>query len=474
MMPAREIDQAAPLVSVIIPVYRVEHWLPACLESVLAQDWPSLEIILVDDASDDGSGRIAAAFAQRDARIRSVRHDANRGAGPARNTGIMHATGSWLLFLDADDLLAAPDTVSRLVTVARQHRCQVVIGGCELLLKDGTRVEFDRKYDRELGGRPGEVLIGEAAYLAAWGRPKGSWLPIRGSGILVEHDLLTRHDLRFPSGEHEDLCFTPILYSLSNGVFYDAAIALLYRQRSESMSHLPWTPAKMRRYVEAWRQTYDYLERFGLRHHIANTACKFLETMAWRIESNGADGMRVSDVLETIGGILANTGEPTDVELFNYTMDRIALIFPGIFAARAAFRSLVSMLSRQAVLRYYAERLSRTTLPKMLDDSPPQADRPGLPLSPADAETIRFADLMFVCHRVIASPSTVVRGVEIEAVRAEREATLRAEVAAANTRAHRATLRYEAVIHSKSWRVTAPFRWVMRLFRGGKRVTTEQ
>ncbi|MGI5161177.1 glycosyltransferase [Microbispora sp. CA-102843] len=95
-----------PRLSLIIPIYDVEPYLAGCLASVAAQTWQDIEVVMVDDGSPDGSAEIAAGFAARDGRFRLVRQ-ANAGLGAARNTGVRHATGDYLMFLDSDDLLPA-------------------------------------------------------------------------------------------------------------------------------------------------------------------------------------------------------------------------------------------------------------------------------------------------------------------------------------------------------------------------------
>ncbi|MEU6407559.1 glycosyltransferase [Microbispora sp. NPDC046933] len=95
-----------PRLSVIIPIYDVEPYLAGCLASVAAQTWEDFEVVMVDDGSPDGSAEIAAGFAARDGRFRLVRQ-ANAGLGAARNTGVRHATGDYLMFVDSDDLLPA-------------------------------------------------------------------------------------------------------------------------------------------------------------------------------------------------------------------------------------------------------------------------------------------------------------------------------------------------------------------------------
>ena len=93
-----------PLISVILPVYRVEKYLDRCLQSITEQTYRNLEIILVDDGSPDNSGVICDAWAEKDSRIRVI-HKENAGAGAARNTGLDAATGEIVSMIDSDDYL---------------------------------------------------------------------------------------------------------------------------------------------------------------------------------------------------------------------------------------------------------------------------------------------------------------------------------------------------------------------------------
>ncbi|MFJ3673452.1 CDP-glycerol glycerophosphotransferase family protein [Streptomyces sp. NPDC090106] len=99
-----------PRFSVIVPAYQVQAYLPECLESVLAQSYDDLEVIVVDDRSPDACGEIAGEFAARDARVTAVRLAENHGLSGARNAGLEAATGDYVVFLDGDDTLA-PDAL---------------------------------------------------------------------------------------------------------------------------------------------------------------------------------------------------------------------------------------------------------------------------------------------------------------------------------------------------------------------------
>lgn len=105
MLDAKEKDDAMDLVSVIIPVYNVSRFLDQCLESVVTQDYPNMEIILVDDGSTDDSGEKCDTWAGRDFRIRVI-HQANQGLSGARNSALDVCRGDYIIPLDSDDYWA--------------------------------------------------------------------------------------------------------------------------------------------------------------------------------------------------------------------------------------------------------------------------------------------------------------------------------------------------------------------------------
>lgn len=116
----------SPLVSVVVPVYDVETYLPEALDSVLAQSHQNLEVVVVDDGSTDGSGAIADEYAARDTRVKVV-HTENRGLGAARNEGQRHATGDYLAFADSDDVVP-PDAYTVLLRQQRRTGADFVTG----------------------------------------------------------------------------------------------------------------------------------------------------------------------------------------------------------------------------------------------------------------------------------------------------------------------------------------------------------
>ncbi len=109
-------EDRAPFLTLVVPAFDRDATIGRCLRSVLAQDINDWELICVDDGSTDGTAEAVRAIP--DPRIRLVAHAANRGVGPARNTGIAAARGAWIVFLDSDDELAGPDALRRMTAYA--------------------------------------------------------------------------------------------------------------------------------------------------------------------------------------------------------------------------------------------------------------------------------------------------------------------------------------------------------------------
>lgn len=129
-----------PLVSIIIPVYDVERYLPACLDSVIEQTFQDYEVICVNDGSPDNSCAILNEYAARDARIQVISQK-NSGLSVARNTGMIHAAGKYILFLDSDDCLK-PNAVETLYTRAEADNLDHIIFAAEVFF-DGYKPEED-------------------------------------------------------------------------------------------------------------------------------------------------------------------------------------------------------------------------------------------------------------------------------------------------------------------------------------------
>lgn len=130
-----------PQISIVIPVYNVEKYLPQCLDSILAQTFTDWECILVNDGSKDCSGSICDQYATRDSRFR-VFHKENGGVSSARNLGLQYIRGQWLCFVDSDDYVL-PDYLQNLYAVS--EGTQLVLGGYECFDCSARRFSFEEK-----------------------------------------------------------------------------------------------------------------------------------------------------------------------------------------------------------------------------------------------------------------------------------------------------------------------------------------
>lgn len=130
---------ATTTVSIIVPVFNVEKYLPKCLDSILAQTHHQLEVILIDDGSTDGSSRLADEYSLKYKRIRVI-HQENVGVSVARNVGLDMATGDFVAFMDGDDWVDVNWIESQLETL-KKWDADIAVCGCELVYKNARQRE---------------------------------------------------------------------------------------------------------------------------------------------------------------------------------------------------------------------------------------------------------------------------------------------------------------------------------------------
>lgn len=131
--------------SVIIPVYNVEKYLHKCMDSIINQTFPDMEIIVIDDGSPDNCGTICDCYAQKDSRIRVI-HKRNEGLCAARNDGIKNATGQWITFVDADDWCEL-DYYKKVFESSNYMDADVLFAGGHFL-EHGKKCEIKRNFKK--------------------------------------------------------------------------------------------------------------------------------------------------------------------------------------------------------------------------------------------------------------------------------------------------------------------------------------
>lgn len=126
--------ETSPAISVIIPIYNVEKYLPACIESILQQTFLDFELLLINDGSTDGSAAICNQYAQQDNRV-SVTHQKNAGVAAARQTGVKSASGKYICFVDSDDTIPVDALKSLHENISGYD---MVVGRTKYLYQDGN------------------------------------------------------------------------------------------------------------------------------------------------------------------------------------------------------------------------------------------------------------------------------------------------------------------------------------------------
>jgi glycosyltransferase involved in cell wall biosynthesis len=176
-----------PLVSIVVPIYKVERYLPRCIESILQQTYTNFELILVDDGTPDRSGIICDRYAEKDSRIKVI-HKENGGVSSARNTGIDTAQGEWITFVDSDDWISE-DYLSVLVTPLLYDKYELIVGtlDCRSFLITSRKGENKIIQKQENGND--EIL------------PVINMVEFFGPAFkLYDKNIIHRHQIRFDSG----------------------------------------------------------------------------------------------------------------------------------------------------------------------------------------------------------------------------------------------------------------------------------
>ncbi|CAM5382943.1 Glycosyltransferase 2-like domain-containing protein OS=Kitasatospora aureofaciens OX=1894 GN=GCM10010502_51370 PE=4 SV=1 [Kitasatospora aureofaciens] len=213
-----------PRFSVIVPVYQVQDYLTECLESVLGQAGPDLELIAVDDCSPDGCGAVLDAAAAADPRVRVLHLPENVGLGRARNAGLEVATGDYVVFLDSDDTLT-PDLLK-----AVDERLAAT-GDPDVLVYDYARTYADGRITRAAAGHVFGAASPDVFDLAA--RPDLLDLLQVVWNKAYRRGFITEQQLEFPAGYYEDTPWTyPALLAADSITLLDR-VGVHYRQRQE-------------------------------------------------------------------------------------------------------------------------------------------------------------------------------------------------------------------------------------------------
>lgn len=211
------------MISIIVPIYNVEQYLKACVDSIRSQTYKNIEIILVDDGSPDECPQLCDEYAKVDARIRVI-HQKNKGLSGARNTGIDSATGEYLIFVDSDDTIE-PTMVEEVYGYAVDHGCSIVACGRNYVFEDGQVIckitdEVSKVYN--FADAMHEMNTFTLFDMSAWAK-------------IYKKQLFEK--IRFPEGKlSEDYYIAYKLFDMAQCVGYVAKPLYNYLQRQSSIS----------------------------------------------------------------------------------------------------------------------------------------------------------------------------------------------------------------------------------------------
>jgi CDP-glycerol glycerophosphotransferase len=232
---------AAPLISIVLPVGNVAEFLPECLDSVLGEPGSGLEVIAVDDASSDGCGRILDSRADRDPRLRVIHLTESAGPGPARMRGLAEAAGTYVWFVDPDDLLA-------------DGALDAVTGGLASCRPDVLLIDYlIRRSSGRTEPSPGAALLvappAAAATLTLAERPALVNRTMTAWSKVFRREFLTGLRVCFPPGIHEDVQVSCAALLSAERIALLARVCYVYRRRrhsflaTTSMAHFSIFPA---------------------------------------------------------------------------------------------------------------------------------------------------------------------------------------------------------------------------------------
>lgn len=231
--------------SIIVPVYNVEKHLQKCLDSLLVQDYDNYEIILINDGSTDNSYEIAKEYTSNNAKI-TLLNQSNQGLSGARNTGIQHATGDVIFFVDSDDYVE-PTFCSAPMQIFNSKSIDVVIFGFSEIFTKGKRQIINKHY-KELDKITvlNELLVDKSIKNYAWNKA-------------CKRELFL--GLEYPIGRaFEDVGFTYKIFDRASSFFYIPKPLYNYIIHDNTISHNWWkSEKKLNDYLDLRYEQYNYL-----------------------------------------------------------------------------------------------------------------------------------------------------------------------------------------------------------------------
>lgn len=251
-------------VSVIIPCYNLGNRIGRCLDSVLAQEYKDLEIIVIDDGSTDGSGEICDRYAGKDARIRVIHQD-NAGIGSVRNTGLDAAGGEIIGFVDGDDL-ALPHMISSMVRAMIDNDAQMAV--CRYL-QTGDGQDMEKVAGRDKAEDPAvRMLTRDEALYALVAEDDATIIQNAVWNKLYRRELFFPKDggeiLRYPNHRYEEIAVTARLIAGCDRVAYiDEPLYVYVTDRQGSIMNSGRLAQLLKEQIPSYWERDEFLVSIG-------------------------------------------------------------------------------------------------------------------------------------------------------------------------------------------------------------------
>ena len=248
-------------VSIVIPVYKVEKYLPACLDSVLSQSLQNIEVICIDDASPDRCSAILDEYAAQDTRVRVLHLPENHQQGYGRNRGTEMARGKYVYFLDSDDMITQ-EAMEELYTIAEKDRLDCIYFDSRVVFDNK---EVEKKNASYFGGRRGkyENRVYSGRELFELFVEQSDWSCYVQRSFWKRDFLLDKQVFSLEHTEHEDEFFSFKGALLAQRVRYIPKEYFIRRYRDDSVMTRPAHPKDFHGYFASYCAMVDLVEDTG-------------------------------------------------------------------------------------------------------------------------------------------------------------------------------------------------------------------
>ena len=236
------------MISVLVPVYNTNQYLPRCIDSILGQSFTDFELLLIDDGSTDGSAKICDAYAEKDSRIR-VLHKENGGVSSARNLGLNEAKGEWVVFVDSDDWIS-DNCIKLLTEPLRNKEFDIVVGDYRIIGEFPYNLELSLPEGAYHETGITHTFCNGGIYIMSWNK-------------LYRKEFLLKNQLAFEEGKvHEDEILAFEISCLEKSFYVVKSVTYYYRIRENSIATIKDRHLKLQRYIAVFQSIKEKVKRY--------------------------------------------------------------------------------------------------------------------------------------------------------------------------------------------------------------------